>query len=236
MRQLSNGWYVPDDDTNISGHLEHDTDKTAPSYEGRYREQILQHLPNQRTFIDVGANVGIWSLPLSRKFQRVIGYEPSKQNIECLEANVGTAIEIRTSAVANFAGTADFRQAGKNCGDGKLCRDGTRVSYSVPVVMLDHEQLLEVDLIKIDVQGWELEVLQGAENLIKQQQPWIVFEVNQDIDVCCKFMEALNYEVLLTKSKRVFLWAPLQGHNAPKNKLLFGRHLGPGPYAARYGG
>ncbi len=236
MRLMQNGWYVPDDDKKISFVLENDTDKSSPSYEGKFRMQILEHLPNKRTFIDVGANVGIWSYPFIGKFKTIVGYEPSKQNIECLQANVGTAIDIRTKAVADFEGTADFHQAGKNCGDGKLCREGIAASYSVPVVKLDNENLSHVDLIKIDVQGWEFEVLKGAANLIKSQQPWVIFEVNQDIDECCWFMEKLKYETIYTKSKRVFLWAPKSGHNAPADKSQFGRYLGPGPYAARFGG
>jgi FkbM family methyltransferase len=232
---MHNGWYVPDDDKKISFVLENDIDKTNPSYEGKFRNQILEHLPNKRTFVDVGANVGIWSFPMIGKFSKIIGYEPSKQNIECLQANVKDGIEIRTKAVADFEGTADFHQAGKNCGDGKLCREGVKSSYTVPVVRLDNEQLTDVDLIKIDVQGWELEVLRGAEQIIKQQQPWVIFEVNQDIDICCEFMQNLNYETIYTKSKRVFLWAPKSGHNMPTDFQQLGRYLGPGPYASRFG-
>ena len=88
----------------------------------------------------MGANVGIWSFPMIGKFSKIIGYEPSKQNIECLQANVKDGIEIRTKAVADFQGEANFHQAGKNCGDGKLCREGVRSDYTVPVVRLDDEQ------------------------------------------------------------------------------------------------
>lgn len=235
MKLMHNGWYVPDDDKKITRVLENDTDKSSPSYEGKFREQILEHLPNKRTFVDVGANVGIWSYPLIGKFKHIVGYEPSKQNIECLKANVGEAIEIRTKALANFTGTADFHQAGKNCGDGKLCRPGIGASYQVPVVCLDDEGIENIDLIKIDVQGWEYEVLLGAEKIIKNQRPWVAFEVNQDIDKCCEFMEKLGYETLYTKTKRIFVWAPLTGFNSPTDKKQFGRYLGPGPYAHRYG-
>lgn len=235
MKLMHNGWYVPDDDKKITRVLENDSDKSSPSYEGKFREQILEHLPNKRTFVDVGANVGIWSYPLIGKFKHIVGYEPSKQNIECLEANVGKSIEIRTKALANFTGTADFHQAGKNCGDGKLCRPGIGASYQVPVVCLDDEDIEDIDLIKIDVQGWEYEVLLGAEKIIKNQRPWVAFEVNQDIDKCCLFMENLGYETLYTKTKRIFVWAPLTGFNSPLDKKQFGRYLGPGPYAHRYG-
>jgi len=235
MKLMHNGWYVPDDDKKITFVLENDIDKTNPSYEGKFRNQILEHLPNKRTFVDVGANVGIWSYPLIGKFDRIIGYEPSKQNIECLKANVGDAVDIRTKAVANFEGEADFHQAGKNCGDGKLCRPGVGSSYQVPVVTLDNENLTDVDLIKIDVQGWELEVLQGGLKILNQQRPWVAFEVNEDIDICCELMESLEYETIFAKTKRLFIWAPKSGQNAPADKNQFGRYLGPGPYADRFG-
>lgn len=234
MKLMHNGWFVPDDDQKITRVLENDVDKNSPSYEGKFRTQIIEHLPNKRIFIDVGANVGIWSYPLINHFKKIIGYEPSKQNIECLRKNVGDAIEIRTKAVANFAGEADFHQAGKNCGDGKLCRPGVNASYKVPVVKLDDENILEIDLIKIDVQGWEYEVLQGAEKIIDEQRPWIVHEVNDDIDECCKFMESKNYETIHTKTKRLFVWAPKKGLNSPKDTSIFGRYLGAGPYKERF--
>ena len=234
MRLMHNGWYVPDDDRKITRVLENDETKESPSYEGKFRDQILNHLPNKRTFVDVGANVGIWSYPMIGKFNHIIGYEPSTQNIECLRANVKDSIEIRTKAVANFVGEADFHQAGKNCGDGKLCRPGVAATYKVPVVRLDDEQLEDVDLIKIDVQGWEYEVLQGAENILKNSRPWVAFEVNQDIDECCAFMENLDYETIHAKTKRLFVWAPKSGLNTPIDKSQFGRYLGPGPYAPRY--
>ena len=235
MKLMHNGWHVPDDDQKITFVLSKDTDMTNPSYEGRYREFILKHIPNKKTFVDVGTNVGIWSKPMISYFNSVVSYEPSKQNLECLKANIPTGIDLREKAVANFTGFADFRQAGKNCGDGKLCRQGVESSYQVPVVKLDDEGLNNVDLIKIDVQGWEFEVLDGARNLIKRDRPWVVFEVNQDIDACCDLMESLGYETLLLKSKRLFLWAPKSGYNTPVNTKQFGRYLGAGPYAERYG-
>ena len=235
MNKMSNGWHVPDDDKKITFVLSNDTDMATPSYEGKYREFILKHIPNKKTFVDVGTNVGIWSRPMMSYFNSVVSYEPSKQNLECLKANIPTGIDLREKAVANFTGFADFRQAGKNCGDGKLCRQGVASSYQVPVVKLDDEGLNNVDLIKIDVQGWEFEVLDGAQNLIKRDRPWVVFEVNQDIDTCCNLMESLGYETLLLKSKRLFLWAPKSGYNTPVNTKQFGRYLGPGPYASRFG-
>lgn len=232
MKQLHNGWYVPENEQKITSVLERDPNIEIPSYEQKYRDFIIREIPNKRTFIDVGANVGIWSRPLSKKFQKVVAYEPALHNLECLKLNVNQKVDIRDYAVADFVGEADFHQGQKNCGDSKLSRPGKKGNYSVSVKKLDDEQLKEVDLIKIDVQGWELEVLRGGIELIRQNQPWIIFEVNQDIDICCKFLEDLGYEMVNLKSKRVFLWGPQAGHNAVRSDL-FGRWLGPGPYAEK---
>jgi FkbM family methyltransferase len=231
---MSNGWHVPDDDKKITFVLSNDTDMLNPSYEGKYREQILKQIPSKKTFVDVGTNVGIWSLPMMHQFKTVVSYEPSKQNLECLKANIPTGIDLREKAIANFTGFADFHQAGKNCGDGKLCREGVKSTYTVPVVKLDDEGLSDVDLIKIDVQGWEYEVLDGAIELISRDRPWVIFEVNEDIDKCCSLMESLGYETLMLKSKRLFLWAPKTGKNMPSDINQFGRYLGPGPYKERF--
>ena len=235
MKKLNNGWMVPEDDTRVSTLLEKDPSMDQISYEDKYRSLIIESLPNKRTFVDVGANVGIWSLPMSSHFKNVISYEPSKQNIECIKANIPDGIDLREKAVADFSGEAKFHQAGKNCGDGKLCREGVKSTYVVPVVKLDDENLQNVDMIKIDTQGWELDVLKGMTNLINSQQPWIMIEVNEDIDLCCALMESLNYETVYVKSKRNFVWAPKTGHNSPADKSMFKRYLGPGPYAKRYG-
>ena len=236
MKKLKNGWFVPDDDTRVSGLLENDLSMDHPSYEDKYRSLIIESLSNKRTFVDVGANVGIWSLPMKLHFEKVISYEPSKQNIECIKSNIPSGIELREKAVADFNGEAEFHQAGKNCGDGKLCREGVKSAYVVPVVKLDDENLQNVDMIKIDTQGWELDVLKGMSNLINSQRPWIMIEINEDVDKCCELMENYGYETVYVKSKRNFVWAPKTGHNSPVDKSILKRYLGPGPYAERYGG
>lgn len=236
MKKLSNGWCVPDDDQRVTFLLENDKEMFHPSYEEKYRITVMKNLPNKRTFVDVGANVGIWSLPMTQHFQKVISYEPSRQNIECLKTNIPPVIEIREKAVADFNGEAEFHQAGKNCGDGKLCREGIKSSYKVPVVKLDDENLIDVDFVKIDTQGWELEVLKGMTEILKYQKPWVMMEINENVDECCKLMESKDYEVVYIKSKRNFVWAPLKGPNTPIDHTILKRYLGPGPYAERYGG
>lgn len=228
MKKLINGWHVPDTDSRVTNLLFNDTDMFDPSYEKKFRDKILDLIPNKRTFVDVGANVGIWSVPFSKIFKTVVAYEPAKHNFECLASNCFSDVTIKNYALANFNGTADFHQGEKNCGDSKISRIG-RNDYTIIVKKLDDENLSNVDLIKIDVQGWELEVLEGAEQLLKKDRPWVLFEINDAVDACCNFLENLDYGMIYFKSKRMFIYAPISGENKTKD-AEYGKYFGPGPY------
>lgn len=230
MIKLANGWHVPEGDTKMTRHLEKDTALNKAGYEEKQRNTILKHIPTKNTFVDIGANVGVWSITLAQHFDTVYSYEPSVRNRECLEKNVQGKTIVRDVALSNFNGESNFHDEIKNCGNSKLWNEGDQPGlYTVPVKKLDDENIENCSLIKMDVQGYEWQVIQGAEKLIETQNPWIAFEVSADVDVICKFLEDKGYDMIDNKSKRIFIYAPKQGTNAPKQSA-FGRRMGPGPY------
>lgn len=231
MKQLANGWHLPDHDQKMTKHVETDALMMDPEYEKRHRTTILTHIPKKEVFVDVGANIGVWSLPMSTYFSKVYSYEPSNANRPCLEKNVNGRTEIRPYALGNENKKVSFHEEIKNCGNSKIWTDvGGAETYEVDMVRLDDQGIKNCSLIKIDVQGFELGVIQGAENLIKTQQPWVIFELSADVDVICKFFEDNGYDMIRNKSKRVFIWAPKSGPMAPTDASAFGRQMGPGPY------
>jgi FkbM family methyltransferase len=230
MKRLENGWHLPDSDQRMTKHVIEDLTMLEPTYEQRHRDTILKHIPQKNTFVDVGTNIGIWSLPLSYEFNKVISYEPSITNRECLELNLNGRCEIRPFAVGHKNAKVSFHEEVKNCGNSKIWDTLAEETYEVDLVRLDDQNIENCSLIKIDVQGFELGVIQGAENLIKTQQPWVIFELSSDVDVICEFFEKQDYEMIFNKSKRVFIWAPKSGPMSPTDKSAFGRQMGPGPY------
>jgi FkbM family methyltransferase len=234
MKQLENGWNVPDNEKRMTDHVAGDESVENPKYESRHRDVILPFIPQKETFVDVGANIGVWSISMIPHFNKIISYEPSPLNRLCLEANTKGRTEIRPVAVGNENGTVYFRDSKKNCGDGQITPEDSKGAYSVGIVKLDDQQISRCSLIKIDVQGFELPVILGAKQLIQTQQPWIIFEINEDVDEICKFLESQNYEMIMHKSKRVMIWAPLTGPMCPSNKGIFGRRYGIGPYKDRF--
>jgi len=230
MRKLANGWHVPEGDTKMTRHIETDKSPSLAEYEQKQRKTILEHIPQKNTFVDVGANVGVWSITLQQHFKHVVSYEPSKRNVKCLENNVQGKTEIRNTALSDFNGESQFHDEIKNCGNSKLWAESSQTGlYNVPVRKLDDENIENISLIKMDVQGYEWQVIQGAQNVIETQQPWIAFEVSADVDVICKFLEDRNYDMIDNKSKRILIYAPKSGINAPTQNA-FGRRMGPGPY------
>ena len=216
MQILSNGWHVPDQDEKMLNHVKGDVTKDSPNYEKRQRLVIEQEHPNKKTFLDVGANIGVWSLAMQRQFEKVIAFEPSTKNLECLYSNWDG--EIREYAVGDVNSTVVFKDSAKNCGNGKvrldLSLEGS--AYEVKMVKLDDQNITDCSLIKIDVQGFEWQVIQGAKNLIETQLPWVTVEPNKDITHMVEFFFNRGYKFVEVKSKRTFIFAPTSGPNCPR--------------------
>ena len=109
MQVLSNGWHVPDEDEKMFNHVKGDKTKNSPNYEKRQRLEKEQEHPNKKTFLDVGANIGVWSLAMEKQLDNVIAFEPSTKNLECLRLNWDG--EIREFAVGDVNSTVVFKDS-----------------------------------------------------------------------------------------------------------------------------
>lgn len=166
---------------------------------GEYAEAEFQayrsFLGDGGVLIEVGANAGYLAVPLARLVGatgRVVAFEPQPAIHRLLCANVLLNGLTRVSCVNAAVGAAegaidvpeiDPEQAG-NYGAVSLA-DGAqgRKAVRVPLVTLDRScrGLGRLDVIKIDVEGMELDVLKGAQGLIERFRPMIVPE-NDRVD------------------------------------------------------
>lgn len=154
---------------------------------------FLEHaLSSGKTFVDVGANLGIYALVASRivgPLGRVIAFEPSQQSFPLLKENVAlnnfTNLQVYPVAVSDKAGKA-FLYYGPDPGQDSLGRDPRLQTKGEEVVTqslddaLDQACVDRVDLIKIDVEGAEEWVLRGANKVVSSHKPTIIFEVNRE--------------------------------------------------------
>jgi hypothetical protein len=139
------------------------------------------------TFLDVGANVGYFSAIASSLVGpkgTIIALEPEPKNHALLRettlANPGPTYYLLQVAASAKKGTSTFHVSSSNCGDNRLA-DGTVVSdeqewssITVDCDTLDNlfqeKNLPLPDLIKIDVQGFEADVIAGCANILKTKQ------------------------------------------------------------------
>lgn len=161
----------------------------AISEYGEYGEEeaklLLSIIPQDGVIVEVGANCGYLTIPLARK-AKVIAVEPQKYVFRVLVANAFlNGLEDRVSLINKACGASegtvfmpitDFSVCeGHGTAD---CRFETDPVYSVSVPMVTVDSLVEtpINLIKIDVEGFELEVLKGCVDTIKSYSPVLYVE------------------------------------------------------------
>jgi len=173
---------------------------------------LWDNLGSNMTAIDVGANAGYWTLPMSHYFSRVIAFEPNSTVREklCvnLELNGLTNVEVRPELCGSKVGFKNFFEISLPDGDG-LFNNGLSGIFDrglnleptlKSLINLDSLKCAEVGFIKIDVEGMESQVLSGAEQLIAVYQPLIFWEASRTIDAQYSTFNVPECLELLTSS------------------------------------
>jgi FkbM family methyltransferase len=167
-----NGFWVPSNDIHVE-----DWKNGKPFTQNKCLKKFLQYCESQtmkmRTVIDVGAWCGTWSKAIEPYARNVIAFEPDKVHFECLQKNCTINCSPRMEAVGaeekRVALTDDnFTQAKRIDQQGN-----TRM------IALDSMGYKDVDMIKIDVEGYEMEVLKGAKDLLANVR-YIMIELNNN--------------------------------------------------------
>ena len=175
-----NGMYFPQDDRFAHKHRS----DSVMGFGQATRDIALQHVKQHRTVIDIGGHIGISVACWSPLFEKVIAFEPMVDHYECLLKNTADLanVEAYNCAIGNESKTLrGAYKSGKNSGSFQLIDDDKQVKrdtkvYEIPTRTLDEFDFDHVDLIKVDVEGWEFEVLQGAVETIKQNRPTLMIE------------------------------------------------------------
>lgn len=172
------GWWFPDQETHFIKMLDKSISKGGPArYQYQVRDRSLLYCQGFRTALDIGANVGLWSRDLVPRFQRVVAFEPVDIFRECLTLNVSLKenFVIETCALGERAGQVEMIITEDNMGHTHV-DPASFGRGSTEIRTLDSFDYTDIDYIKIDCEGFEYRVLQGAEDTIKRCRPVIVVE------------------------------------------------------------
>jgi FkbM family methyltransferase len=170
------------------------------------------------TYFDVGANIGLMSIPILSNCDTctVVSFEPSPNTVDFLNrtkinSKFGDRWKVISKATGSKVGILDFFIASPDMGafdgfkDTRRVNTNNRVEVTVTTIDNEWKSLGEpvVSLIKIDIEGSELETLSGALNCIQKHHPSILLEWNSSnlkANNCAPeslliFAEKYNYRV-----------------------------------------
>ena len=151
-------------------------------------EWFLDQMEPGQTFVDVGANIGIYTLHASKRLGKggtIHAFEPTEETFAILEGNIARnrLANIRTNnlALADKSGSlflvAEGRPASNSTSaDTNESPDAIRIEATTLDEYRESNPGMKVDLIKVDIEGGESAFFEGARKTFLSDKPLILFE------------------------------------------------------------
>lgn len=169
------GWVLPRSDKHFAAYL-----ANAPKVEGRrmyqpeHINQSVSCCRQRRAAADIGAHVGFWSYYLALAFESVHAFEPAPLMCHCFKRNVRARnVVLHRVALGNKIGSVESEVVPDNTG-ASYVRESA--AGSVPLKRLDDYGLEQLDFVKVDVEGYERFVLEGAADTLARCHPVVIIE------------------------------------------------------------
>lgn len=141
-------------------------------------------------FVDIGAATGWFTIPVALSGVQVVAFEANSRVAERLRQNLvlndldSSCVEVVNMAASNKRGQTTFWYNGglplTSGGSIEVATCGSPKSEIVPTMAVDQWVRIRVSLMKIDVEGHEVKVLEGAEETIRRWKPPLVLEANTE--------------------------------------------------------
>jgi FkbM family methyltransferase len=195
--------------------------------ESAVQEAMVRHLGYGDVFYDIGANLGFFSLLAAHlsglDAGRVVAFEAAPDNAEAIRVNVALNrvpnVEVICAAVADRPGSGRLQIVDDQSWS-KLVQFGehpfTERVIDVDCVTIDElvraGRVPPPAVVKIDVEGAELEVLAGMRETIAAHQPAIICELHDTHAAFVEAMEACGYRVINLEGTRPMRDAGASAH------------------------
>ena len=209
MKLIDNKFYIPDNMEQYLGE-----NNTLP--EDLVIEWCKDNIKDTEKFIDIGAHIGTYAWSVAPYCKEVIAFEPTRHNYNMMCANI---------ALANLSHKIQTHNIGLSSEDTYLTfherdSDGGTNGFDTPylgkgntqriqVKQLDSFIIEDIGLIKIDVEGHELEVLKGAIRTIQMNGfPPILFEcwdIPELKEPLWNFLNSMGYNISNASSPEMYI-------------------------------
>lgn len=198
-------WWFPDHEEHFIEWMSAPKNKVylngRLAYQGRKQLATLDHCPSRRVAVDVGGHIGTWAYNLAVAFKTVHSFEPVKDHRLCFVKNLDGVdnVKLYGCALGGAPGRVSIVTTKGSSGDSQVAPGD-----DVDMRTLDSFDLRNVDLIKIDCEGYEENVLHGAIDTINREKPTIIVEQKRDMAArfglelrgAVTFLEGLRYKVV----------------------------------------
>jgi len=195
-------FYCNKNDTIISGNL-----RVGIPWEKYMHKYFKLYSNKNKVALDIGANIGTHSIYLSDYFSEVHSFEPQVNIYKLLKSNIKLNkcknVKAHNYGLGNINKNEkmekyDITQPNNQGGIG-IDKTGQSNGETIIVKVLDELNINNIGLMKIDVEGYELNVLKGAIKTIRINKPVIIIELNyktkDDHKEIKELLESLGYNL-----------------------------------------
>jgi FkbM family methyltransferase len=164
-------------------------------WETSHKTKYFEHVKNFDVIVTAGANQGMYVRHYAKMFKTVYAFEPDPVNFHCLVNNAQFDNVVKMQCALG----SENKLIGINNHDknnvGTYTINETNANLYIPMVTLDTLKLHACDIIQLDVEGYEFQILKGAENTIRKFKPVITAECGDTADIR-GFFAWLGYQKL----------------------------------------
>jgi len=191
------------------------------SYEPELSDWLKQKIVSGKSFVDIGANAGYFSLLANHLSvntqQRIVAIEPIQANIDLinkhLNLNGAIRVELMAIAVADENRTVEFStssnlSANTYSAESSVHKNNAKISIQAKNLDAICQELNMVNfVVKIDVEGAELDVLKGAVNVLSLNKPELILATHECHvkgveQQCLDFLKTKSYICELIKEEK----------------------------------
>ncbi len=222
IKSKDNYLWIRRDSSTYLGVNHDETVGIDPHHEALLQEYISKNASKDKLFVDIGAHVGFFTIRLANKFKEICSIEPNPSNLKALKINLilNNIKNVKVYELGCWNEAKEdiiYAREGGSFLKNSLSRKTDDIEYPVKLVTLDSilKNIKDSMVIKIDTEGAELPILQGAVETLKKNNILWIIEHHEGVyaDLKGRRQEIINF-----MSK--YIYKPLEDLNDP-SKLIF---------------